>query len=165
MRSSASMEEEKLLLDRELAESNKEEGNMPARATRPSRQQSVGRSHYRAWKILWPWVAHCVLLMVSFGALSRSMIIKNSLPANCLEARRQWCTSIRVSKALSPLTENFICLAIVMNPVPERIHFERSRGSFNRSSSRFKGPPSPAVDLAWDEITDCEVPESYYEYN
>lgn len=58
-------------------------------------------------------------------------------------------------KLPTPLTRNLIYLAIVMDPVPEQIHFERTRGSFNRSSSRFKGPPSPAVDLAWDEMTEC----------
>ncbi|TAQ87319.1 hypothetical protein B7494_g4369 [Chlorociboria aeruginascens] len=63
-----------------------------------------------------------------------------------MEARRQW--------------------SVTMGSIPEGNHYMRSKGSFNRSSSPFKGPPSPAVDKAWSELTDygaISISEETYE--
>ncbi|TEY43142.1 hypothetical protein BOTCAL_0378g00080 [Botryotinia calthae] len=81
-----------------------------------------------------PWVLHLALLSTSLGLLTKALLIQRSLPATCVEDRLQW--------------------TITMNSVPDTHHFERLVGSFNRSSSPYKGPPSPAVDAAWADLTD-----------
>ncbi|KAF5875878.1 uncharacterized protein Bfra_002274 [Botrytis fragariae] len=68
------------------------------------------------------------------GGRNVTLLIQRSLPAICVEDRLQW--------------------TITINSVPDTHHFERLVGSFNRSSSPYKGPPLPAVDAAWAELTD-----------
>lgn len=87
-----------------------------------------------AFKKTLPWILHIALLSASLGILAKAFIIQRSLPANCMEDRFQW--------------------TITMGSIPDVHHYERLIGTVNRSSSPFKGPPSPAVDAAWAELTD-----------
>ncbi|TGO57341.1 hypothetical protein BOTNAR_0203g00170 [Botryotinia narcissicola] len=99
-----------------------------------SKFQKKGGGRNVVFRRVLPWVLHLILLSTSLGLLIKTLLIQRSLPAICVEDKLQW--------------------TITMDSVPDTHHFERLVGSFNRSSSPYKGPPSPAVDAAWAKLTD-----------
>ncbi|KAF7885177.1 hypothetical protein EAF00_010995 [Botryotinia globosa] len=105
-----------------------------------SKFQKKGGGRNVVFRRVLPWVLRLALLSTSLGLLIKTLLIQRSLPAICVEDKLQW--------------------TITMDCVPDTHHFERLVGSFNRSSSPHKGPPSPAVDAAWAELTDYYYKEA-----
>ncbi|KAF7880372.1 uncharacterized protein EAF02_007218 [Botrytis sinoallii] len=131
------MERENLLFSSDEARCSDEEAtpslaDLQQHKTSKFQKKCGGRNV--VFRRILPWVLHLALLSTSLGLLIKTLLIQRSLPAICVEDRLQW--------------------TITMDSVPDTHHFERLVGNFNRSSSPYKGPPSPAVDAAWAELTD-----------
>ena len=112
---------------------------------------------------LMPWIAHLAFFLASLSVLTKAIIVRRSLPSNCMESRRQWCKKdCWANKKNNKLLIQLRFTAITMGSIPEEYHYERAFGTFDQSSSPYKGPPSPAVDEAWGELTDCMAPPKYF---
>ncbi|KAF7960168.1 hypothetical protein EAE96_001766 [Botrytis aclada] len=131
------MERENLLDSSDKASCSDKEaapGLAESQQHKTSRFQKKCGGRNAVFRRVLPWVLHLALLSTSLGLLIKTLLMQRSLPATCVEDKPQW--------------------TITMDSVPDTHHFERLVGSFNRSSSPYKGPPSPAVDATWADLTD-----------
>jgi hypothetical protein len=116
---------------------------------------STRRSYRRRSGGLYLQIAlHSILLLVSFTFFILSIQVRNK--AQCDGAT---ISGECIDKFLKPsLLITMKCIVMHEEQPPVNQRFD---GSFDRSSP-FKGPPSPAVDKAWDEVLPCMSLREYW---
>ena len=132
---------------------------------------SNAHSRRRVWgtrsRGVFPWILHLILLSISGGMLLLSASFQvDTSTRTCPSSKSE--SKFRKSRTRSPepdiqarvtLLTLIIFTASVLGTEPETYTSVRFDGSFDRSSP-FKGPPSPAIDAAWDEVIPREPVES-----